>query len=103
EDGIRYFHVTGVQTCALPISDEYGIVGYCWGGSTSFAHATRDPELDAAVVYYGSSPDAAALRNVPAPVLGLYGGDDARVNATVPDRKSVVEGQNEDGDHCMKR
>src|SRR5690606_39501913 len=21
EDGIRYFHVTGVQTCALPISD----------------------------------------------------------------------------------
>src|SRR5690606_39468545 len=23
EDGIRYFHVTGVQTCALPISKVY--------------------------------------------------------------------------------
>src|SRR5690606_39390693 len=22
DDGIRYFHVTGVQTCALPISEE---------------------------------------------------------------------------------
>src|SRR5690606_40559869 len=26
EDGIRYFHVTGVQTCALPIYLERGIV-----------------------------------------------------------------------------
>src|SRR6266511_3825755 len=25
EDGIRYFHVTGVQTCALPISMAYGL------------------------------------------------------------------------------
>src|SRR5690606_41177449 len=24
EDGIRYFHVTGVQTCALPISQQFG-------------------------------------------------------------------------------
>src|SRR5690606_39901627 len=24
EDGIRYFHVTGVQTCALPIYDQEG-------------------------------------------------------------------------------
>src|SRR5690606_39685833 len=25
EDGIRDFHVTGVQTCALPISDPVGV------------------------------------------------------------------------------
>src|SRR5690606_28125266 len=25
-DGIRDFHVTGVQTCALPISAEYGLI-----------------------------------------------------------------------------
>src|SRR6266511_4159835 len=25
EDGIRYFHVTGVQTCALPISSESAV------------------------------------------------------------------------------
>ncbi|MCI0434825.1 MAG: dienelactone hydrolase family protein [Gemmatimonadetes bacterium] len=61
----------------------YGIVGYCWGGSTSFAHAVASADLGAAVVYYGSSPDAAALATVRAPVLGLYGEDDARVNATI--------------------
>jgi carboxymethylenebutenolidase len=58
-------------------------IGFCWGGATSFRYATVQPDLNAAVVYYGSSPDAAAVANVKAPVLGLYGGDDARVNATI--------------------
>ena len=58
-------------------------IGFCWGGSTSFLHATARPDLNAAVVYYGSSPDAAALASLKVPVLGLYGGDDARVNATI--------------------
>jgi carboxymethylenebutenolidase len=62
---------------------KFATVGFCWGGSQSFHYATAQPDLDAAVVYYGSSPDPEALRTVGAPVLGLYGGDDARVNATV--------------------
>jgi carboxymethylenebutenolidase len=60
-----------------------GTVGFCWGGSRSFEQAMQ-PGVTAAVVYYGSSPGAAGLAKVQAPVLGLYGGDDARVNATVP-------------------
>ncbi|MFW6079802.1 MAG: dienelactone hydrolase family protein, partial [Gemmatimonadota bacterium] len=68
----------------------YGIIGFCWGGSTSFAHATLAPELGASVVYYGASPEAAALENVRAPVLGLYGGDDERVNATIPAADSAM-------------
>ena len=35
------------------------------------------------MVYYGTSPEPAALAQLRAPVLGLYGEDDARVNATV--------------------
>lgn len=70
---------------ALPAArEDYGVVGFCWGGRTSFTHATRDPDLGAAIVYYGTSPETDALAAVEAPVLGLYGGDDARVNATVP-------------------
>jgi carboxymethylenebutenolidase len=62
-----------------------GTVGFCWGGSASFAYATNQPGLNAAVVYYGTSPqDAAAYARARAPVLGLYGGNDARVNATIP-------------------
>ncbi len=70
---------------ALPsATKKYGIVGFCWGGSTVFAQATRDPDLSATVVYYGTSPDREALSHVESPVLGLYGGDDDRVVSTVP-------------------
>ena len=61
------------------------VLGFCWGGSTSFAYAVTQPNLQAAVVYYGSSPvETADYHLVGAPVLGLYGGDDERVNATIP-------------------
>jgi carboxymethylenebutenolidase len=64
-------------------SGQYAVVGYCWGGGISFQYAAEQPAVSAAVVYYGTSPSAAALARIRAPVLGLYGGDDARVNATV--------------------
>ncbi len=77
---------------ALPASNgKSGTVGFCWGGARSFAYATTQPSLDAAVVYYGSSPEAAALAGLRAPVLGLYGGDDARVNATVPPAEAEMK------------
>jgi len=63
--------------------DRFATVGFCWGGAKSFHYATEQPELSAAVVYYGTSPDPDSLEAIRAPVLGLYGGDDARVNATV--------------------
>ncbi len=68
----------------------YGIVGYCWGGGVSFAHAAHTPSLGAAVVYYGVSPTREQLANVHAPVLGLYAGNDARVDATIPLADSVL-------------
>lgn len=68
----------------------YGIVGFCWGGSTSFAHAVHSPTLGAAVVYYGGSPPPSHLSAVRAPVLGLYAGDDARVNSTIPPADSAM-------------
>jgi carboxymethylenebutenolidase len=76
---------------ALPAAlPKYGIVGYCWGGSVSFAHAVHSPTLGASVVYYGTSPSAEALRSVRAPVLGLYGENDARVNATIAPADSAM-------------
>ncbi|UCF99125.1 MAG: dienelactone hydrolase family protein [Spirochaetaceae bacterium] len=70
---------------SLPAATKrYAVVGYCWGGANSFGYATQDPNLAAAVVFYGTSPATESLRNVRAPVLGLYGGADNRVNATIP-------------------
>jgi len=64
-------------------SGRYGVIGFCWGGGQSFHYAVVKPDLGAAVVYYGTSPQPEELTTVRAPVLGLYGEDDARVNTTV--------------------
>jgi carboxymethylenebutenolidase len=88
----RQLAAVGQYGMSLPAAEKkYGTVGFCWGGSTSFAHAVASPEgLGAAVVYYGSSPASASLVGVSVPVLGLYGGDDARVNATIAPADSTM-------------
>lgn len=76
---------------ALPAAaDSYGIVGYCWGGAVSFEHAARSPSLGASVVFYGTSPDSAQLARIEAPVLGLYGENDERVNSTIAPAEAVL-------------
>ena len=47
--------------------------------------------MNAAVVYYGSSPETGEYGRIQAPVLGLYGGDDARVNATIPPAEAEMK------------
>jgi len=85
-----------VRAYALTIpaaTDQIGIVGFCWGGGTSFAYAVHQPALGAAVVYYGTSPaEGAAYGAINAPVLGLYGGADQRVNATIPTAQTAMSG-----------
>ena len=73
-------------------SGSVGVVGFCWGGSQSFNYATHvaEGDLQAAVVYYGTAPSD-GLDNVAVPVLGLYGGDDARVTSTVETTKEQME------------
>lgn len=86
EDTTRRLSSVARYGLSLPAANgKFGSVGFCWGGSTSFNFAANERDLDAAVVYYGSSPARNMLARIVAPVLGLYGGDDARVNATIPD------------------
>jgi carboxymethylenebutenolidase len=92
DDVHRQLAAVGQYGMRLPAAlPRYGVVGFCWGGSASFQHAVRSPAgLGAAVVYYGGSPSPDQLRSVRVPVLGLYGSDDARVNATVPPADSAM-------------
>jgi carboxymethylenebutenolidase len=79
----RRLRAAGEYALALPAAaDRVGAVGFCWGGSSSWLLAVDWAELDAAVVYYGTSPEA-GYESIRAPVLGLYGGADNRVNATI--------------------
>jgi carboxymethylenebutenolidase len=79
--------LNAVRDYALKIpaaNGKFATLGFCWGGGRSFAYAAAQPDLDAAVVFYGTSPEAADLARIKTtPVLGLYGGDDERVNATI--------------------
>jgi carboxymethylenebutenolidase len=64
-------------------ADRIGTIGFCWGGGQSFRYATNNPKLRAAVVCYGPSPSE-GLERIKAPVLGVYGEDDARINQSLP-------------------
>lgn len=58
-------------------------LGFCAGGGNSFRFAGEVPQLNAAVVFYGPPPDEATMAKINAPVLGLYGENDARITSTV--------------------
>jgi carboxymethylenebutenolidase len=80
----------------------YGIVGYCWGGAASFAHAVRAPAgLAASVVYYGTSPAPADLASVRVPVLGLYADNDQRVNSTIAPADSAMRAMGKSFEHHL--
>lgn len=81
------------QALALPAAArKSAAMGFCWGGSATFTYATKQAGLDAAVVYYGTGPGSAVeVQTVASPVLGLYGGDDARVTATVPATRQAMQ------------
>ena len=64
--------------------DDVASIGFCWGGGQSFRYATNNPRLKAAVVCYGPAPDSASLARVTAPVLGVYGENDDRIDGALP-------------------
>lgn len=59
------------------------VSGFCWGGGQTFRYATSNPNLAAAYVFYGPPP-AEGIANIKAPVHGFYGGNDERINASIP-------------------
>lgn len=77
-----YDYVNGLPAVQ---KDHIGTIGFCWGGGQSFRYATNNPNLMAAVVAYGPAPDTADLKRIKAPVLGVYGENDERINASLPD------------------
>lgn len=86
--------LNAVHNYALTIpaaTENIATIGFCWGGLMSFYYATVQPELNAAVVFYGTSPDTELLHSIKAPVLGLYAEDDARVNITIEPAAKEME------------
>jgi carboxymethylenebutenolidase len=59
--------------------------GFCWGGSKTWDFSVARGDLAGAFVFYGTASDEALAKagKIPCAVYGFYGGNDARVNATL--------------------
>lgn len=77
----------------LPASNgRIAVGGFCWGGSQTFRFATNNKEVKAAFPFYGSGPEKEEdLARIACPVFGFYGGNDARVNATIPKSTELMK------------
>lgn len=67
-----------------------GATGQCFGGGMIWRLATAEPTLAAAVPFYGPNPPLDAVPNIQAPVLGIYAGNDERINAGIPDLEAAL-------------
>jgi carboxymethylenebutenolidase len=57
-----------------------GCMGWCFGGGWSLQLAIAEPKLDACVLYYGRLvDDAEKLKEIHAPVLGVFGTKDKSI------------------------
>jgi carboxymethylenebutenolidase len=77
---------------SIPSADKtVSVAGFCWGGSRAWDAANTIPGLEKVFVFYGGGPQQpAGVAQITAPVYGFYGGDDARVNATIPQTQALM-------------
>ena len=67
-------------------------IGFCFGGGMIWRLlAAKEPRLSAAAPFYGPFPAGGDLRGNKADVLGVYGGLDSRINASIPTAKAALE------------
>lgn len=72
-------------------ADRIGAMGYCFGGGMTWLLATANPDLRAAVPYYGPNPPLADVAKIKAAVLAIYGELDSRINAGIPALREALE------------
>ena len=67
------------------VQGRIGVLGFCFGGSYSFALAAADQRIRGAVPFYGAPPESADLPRLECPVLALYGEEDERLISSLPE------------------
>lgn len=79
EDGLADLNATVAYLKAVPEVDatKIGITGFCMGGSYALMLPCVNPEIKAAVPFYGQVPNPdTPIQNLACPVLYIYGEDD---------------------------
>jgi carboxymethylenebutenolidase len=92
-------------------TDKIAITGFCWGGGVTWLAAETFKEIDAGVAWYGRMAPAAnaqpvagqmwpsqKVKDLKAPVLGLYAGRDPLTDAAPEMRKQLAANQKYDSE-----
>jgi carboxymethylenebutenolidase len=66
------------------VDDRVAVVGFCFGGSYSFALAGSDDRIRAAVPFYGHPLEPSCVTGISCPVLAFYGSEDERLMQSLP-------------------
>jgi carboxymethylenebutenolidase len=84
---------TAAYVRKLPSANgKLAVMGFCWGGSRTWDAANTVDGLSIAFPFYGTGPASDdGVTGIEAPVYGFYGGDDARVNATLEPTKALMD------------
>jgi carboxymethylenebutenolidase len=101
-------------------AQKYGVIGYCWGGSSVFIHAVHGGTAGygGGVAFYGApytsappaaaggapaggpptpaSPNADSLKKINKPIMLLNGSKDARIGAMMPAIDSIMKSAGKD-------
>jgi carboxymethylenebutenolidase len=68
-----------------------GAVGFCYGGGICNMLATRVPELNGSVPFYGSAPNVEDVPKIKSPLLIHYAAQDERINAAWPAYEAALK------------
>ena len=68
-----------------------GVIGFCWGGGMANQIAVNDPQLSAAVPFYGRQPAAENVPKIKASLLLHYAGLDERINKGIPAYEAALK------------
>lgn len=90
KDGLKYLRELPKAT------GKTGCVGFCWGGAMANNLAVNDPDLNAAVAFYGRQAAAADVPKIKASLMLHYGGLDERVNAGIPAYEEALKQHNKE-------
>ena len=68
------------------------VMGFCWGGAETFRFVTNNSNILAGLVFYGSPPKTyEEIERITVPVYGFYGGNDQRINASIPETEEWMK------------
>jgi carboxymethylenebutenolidase len=73
------------------VEGRVAVMGYCFGGTYTYALAAAEPRLRAAVPFYGSFPEHADPATITCPVLAFYGEEDHALTDGLPDLEARME------------